>query len=223
VQTPEGYDWYRVVGVAPDVHYEEIGEATEQSRLTLYVPYAAMGYRTMAFLVRASGSAEALINPVRAAVSERFPGLPAFELMTMGERRRFTTWEQQFFGEMMGVFAAIALGLACLGVYALIAYAARQRLGEVGVRLALGAAPRDVLALFMRRGLAVAAAGLAVGSVLALGVSRAIAGSLYGVDAGSLTHLATGGIALLAAVLLATYLPARRASRTDPAIALRCD
>lgn len=223
VRTTEGYDWYRVVGIAPDVHYEEIGESTEQSRLTLHVPYAAMGYRTMAFLVRASGSAEPLVNPVRAAVSERFPGLPAYELMTMGERRRFVTWEQQFFGEMMGVFAALALGLACLGVYALIAYAARQRLAEVGVRLALGAAPRDVLALFMRRGLTVAAIGLAAGSVLAIAVSRAIAGSLYGVDAGSLTHLATGGGALLAAVLLASYLPARRASRTDPAIALRCD
>lgn len=219
----DGYEWYRVVGIVPDIHYEEIGEATDQSRLTLYVPYATMGYRTMAFLVRASGPADALVNPIRSEMSARFPGVPVYELMTMNERRRFTTWEQQFFGEMMGVFAALALGLACLGVYALISYAARQRLAEVGVRLALGAAPRDVLALFMRRGLVVAAVGLAIGSLLATGVSRTISGSLHGVEAGSLTHLATGGVALLAAVLLASYLPARRASRTDAAIALRCD
>jgi len=100
-------DWYRVLGVAPDVHYEEVGKATEQSRLTLYMPYGAMGYRTMGLLARASGPAEAFVNPVRALMTRRFPGVPVYEVMTLQERRRFVTWENQFFGEMMGVFAIL--------------------------------------------------------------------------------------------------------------------
>ncbi len=221
LRAASGVDWYRVVGVAPDIHYEEVGKATDQSRLTLYVPYAAMGYRTMALLVRASGPAASLVNPARALMTEWFPGVPVYEVMTMNERRRFVTWEQRFFGEMMGAFAILAVSLACLGIYALIAYGARQRLAEVGVRLALGAAPRDVVRLFMRRGLVVAGLGLAIGAVLALGLARLIGGVLYGVDASSAWHLASAAAALLGAVLLASYLPARRASRTDPSIALR--
>ncbi|MDP1572584.1 MAG: ABC transporter permease [Vicinamibacterales bacterium] len=221
VRTAGEVSWYRVVGIAPDIHYEEVGEATDQSRLTMYVPSAAMGYRTMALLARTSGPAAALVNPARALMAQRFPGVPVYEVMTMNERRRFVTWEQQFFGEMMGAFALLAVALACLGVYALIAYGARQRLAEVGVRLALGAAPRDVVALFMRRGLVIAGLGLAVGAVLALGMVRLLGGVLYGVDAQSVSHLASAAAALLAAVLLASYLPARRASRTDPSIALR--
>jgi ABC-type antimicrobial peptide transport system permease subunit len=141
----------------------------------------------------------------------------------MTERRRFTTWEPRFFGQMMGTFAAIALLLACIGVYALLSYAARRRTQEIGVRLALGARPNDVIWLFVRQGGAIAAGGLLLGLVFAIGVARALRGTLWGVDPLDVRLFASMGAALLAVVMAASYWPARQASRTDPVTALRSD
>jgi predicted permease len=215
--------WLRIVGVAPDVHYEEIGEQTNASEMNLYVPYASNGARTMAFLVKAPGSPASLAQPVRERLKQLHAGLPLYEVMPMTERRRFTTWEQRFFGQMMGAFAAIALLLACIGVYALQSYAARRRTQEIGVRLALGARPGDVVWLFVRQGSAIGLGGLLLGIGLAAAVARALSGSLWGVDAFDVPLFAGVGMALLAIVLLASYWPARRASRTDPIAALRTE
>jgi putative ABC transport system permease protein len=143
--------------------------------------------------------------------------------MPMTERRRFTTWEQRFFGQMMGTFAAMALLLACVGVYALLSYAARRRTQEIGVRLALGARPSDVIRLFVRQGGVIAAGGLALGLVLALGLARTLSGTLWGVNALDIRLFAGMGAVLLVVVLAASYWPARQASRTDPIAALRTD
>ena len=143
--------------------------------------------------------------------------------MPMSERRRFTTWEQRFFGQLMGSFAAVALLLASVGIYALLSYAARRRTQEIGVRLALGASPRDVVRLFLRQGSIIAAAGLAAGLALALAVARALSGTLFGVEPFDVTAIALLGAALLTVVFLASYWPARRAARTDPMSALRIE
>ncbi|MEW6320031.1 MAG: ABC transporter permease [Acidobacteriota bacterium] len=215
--------WHRVVGVAPDVHYEEPGEATEQSQLTVYVPYAQLPARTMALLLRAAGPPALLAAPARDTVRRLHAGLPLFEVMPMTERRRFTTWEQEFFGEMMGVFAAIALLLAAVGVYALLHYAARRRLVEVGVRLAMGAAPRDVVRLFVVQGARVGALGLVIGLALAAALAAGLRGFLWGVEAFDGRLFAGMGLVLLGVVILASYLPARRAAHLDPMIALRTE
>ena len=215
--------WFRVVGVAPDVQYEEVGEETGLSQLNLYVPYAVSGARTMAFIIHAQGSPATLTQPVRDALKQLHAGLPLYELMAMTERRRYTTWEQRFFGQMMGAFAAIALLLACVGVYALLSYAARRRTQEIGVRLALGARPADVVWLFVRQGSVIGVCGLAVGMLLAIAVARTLSGSLWGVEVFDLPLFGGIGAALLVVVLLASYWPARRASRTDPIAALRAD
>ncbi|MGE3277490.1 MAG: ABC transporter permease [Vicinamibacterales bacterium] len=218
-----GTSWFRIVGVAPDVHYEEVGEETDRSRLNLYVPYAVLPGRTMAFVVRATVPPGALVPAVRRAVQGLNADLPLFDVQTMADRRRTTTWEQRFFGEMMGVFAAIALALACLGVYALLAFAARRRRTEIGVRLALGAEPGDIVAMLVRHGGRIAAVGLSVGVLLAFGVSRALGGIVFGVQAFDLRMYAGSALALLVVVVLASYLPARRAGRLDPVEALRAD
>ena len=149
----------------PNVHYEEIGEDTDQSRLNVYVPYAMDGSRPMAMLVRAQGSPEALIAPMREALRRIGPTFPIFRLMTMRELRKDTTWEQEFFGDLMAVFAGGALLLACLGIYALISYSVGRRSREIGVRLALGARPADVVRMLLRETARVGGTGLIVGLI----------------------------------------------------------
>jgi putative ABC transport system permease protein len=212
--------WLRVIGVAPDVHYEEIGEDTEQSRLNVYVPYARDGSRSLAMLVRAQGSPDALIAPAREALKRIGPTFPIFRLMPMRELRRYTTWEQEFFGNLMAMFAAFALLLACLGIYALISYSVGRRSREIGVRLALGARPADVIGMLLRESVKVGGMGLVVGLTLALMIARMLVGTLYGVavDAWLFASMAAP---LALAILAATWLPARRAARVEPTIALR--
>jgi predicted permease len=223
IRTSTDIVWFRIIGVAPDVQYEEIGEDTPASILNLYMPYALNGARTMAFIVQASSSPALLTQPVRETLRQLNAGLPLYEVMPMTERRRFTTWEQRFFGQMMGTFAAIALLLACIGVYALLSYAARRRTQEIGVRLALGAAPNDVIRLFVWQGGIIAAGGLVLGLVLAIGVAKALSGTLWGVDPLDISLFAAMGTVLLIVVMAASYWPARQASRTDPVTALRTD
>ena len=212
--------WLRVVGVAPDVHYEEIGEDTEQSRLNVYVPYAMDGSRPMAMLVRADGTPDSLIAPVREALQRIGPTFPVYRLMPMRELRRYTTWEQEFFGDLMAGFAAFAMALACLGIYALISYSVSRRSREIGVRLALGARPADVVRMLLGESARVGGAGMVAGVLLAALIAQALVGSLYGVavDAWLFVSMATP---LVLAVLAATWLPARRAARVEPTAALR--
>src|SRR5688572_4999254 len=212
--------WLRVVGVAPDVHYEEIGEDTDQSRLNVYVPYAMDGSRSMAMLVRAHGSPEALMTPAREALQRIGPTFPIYRLMPMRELRRYTTWEQEFFGNLMAVFATFALLLACLGIYALISYSVGRRSREIGVRLALGARPTDVILMLLGETTKVGGTGLLVGLTLAVLIARALVSTLYGVAVDGWLF-ASMAAPLALAILAATWLPARRAARVEPTVALR--
>jgi putative ABC transport system permease protein len=219
----EGRDvsWFRIVGIAPDVVYEELGEQSEQSQRNLYLPYALSAPRTMAILVRSTADPDTLRGPVRDALRQLHGGLPVYDIRTMTEVRRFTTFEQRFFGQLMGAFAGTALLLACLGVYALLAYATRLRTREIGVRLSLGARPRDVAGLFVRQAVQIGSAGLAIGLGLATAVAQTLSGTLFAVDAFDPWLFLTAGTVLLAVVLAAAYLPARQAARVDPMLALR--
>jgi ABC-type antimicrobial peptide transport system permease subunit len=219
----EDIDWFRVVGVAPNVHYEEVGEATDQSQMNVFLPYALNAPRTAAMLIRSDGDPQTLMTPARDALRAVHAGLPVYDVRTMGQVRRMTTWEQQLYGVMMGTFAATALLLACLGVYALLAYAAQRRTQEIGVRLALGANATDVLTLFLAQAWRIGAAGLVAGLVLSIALARALSGLLFSVDALDPWMFAATAAALLLAVAAASYFPARRAARTDPMVALRSD
>jgi putative ABC transport system permease protein len=212
--------WLNVVGVAPNIHYEEIGEESDQSVLNVYVPYAMDGSRPMAMLVRANGSPDALMTPIREALRRIGPTFPIFRLMPMRELRRYTTWEQEFFGNMMAGFATAALLLACLGIYALISYSVGRRSREIGVRLALGARPYDVVMMLLRETVKVGGTGLIAGFLLAIGIARALVGGLYGVSVDAWLF-ASMAAPLAAAVIVATLLPARRAAHVEPTIALR--
>lgn len=219
-RTNQDITWLRVVGVVPDIHYEEIGEGSDASRLNVYVPYGRDGSRSMALLVRAAGAPEALIAPTRDLLQSLSASFPVYRLMPMKELRRFTTWEQEFFGSLMGAFAAVALLLALLGIYALISYSVGRRSREIGVRLALGARPADVVGMLLRESARVGGVGLAVGLMLAVVIARALAGTLYGVSVDGWLFASTA-VPLAAAIVAATWWPARRAAQVEPTRALR--
>ena len=216
-------EWLAVVGIAPDVQYEEFGEESAQSRLNVYVPYGRLGYRTMALLVRTEGMPGPLAPAVREALRSLDPTLPTYDVRTMRQVRDYTTWEQRFFGESMGAFAAAALLLACLGVYGLLAHGVSQRVHEMGIRLALGARPKDVVGQVVGEGLKVVGLGIGLGLFLAAAVSRVLGGALYGVGSAEPWGFVGTAAALAVAALAASYVPARRAGKTDPMAALRSE
>lgn len=215
--------WLRIIGVAPDLQYEEFGEETAQSRLNVFVPYASTPRRGMSLLVRTKTAPRLQTEIVRRVFRELDPGLASWDFRTMQEVRAFTTWEQRFFGKLMGAFAVQAVLLACLGVYGVLAYAVSRRSHEIGVRLALGARPADVVRMVLGRGAALAAAGVGLGLLLSLAVGRVLQSVLYGVGGSDFLAFTAMAALLSAVVLLASWLPARRAAAVDPIAALRTE
>jgi putative ABC transport system permease protein len=215
--------WRRIVGVAPDLQYEEFGEETAQSRLNVFVPYATRPYRGLALMVRTRGEPRAQADVVRLALREQEPTVATFDVRTMDEVRVATTWEQRLFGHMMAGFAGLALALACLGVYGVLSYGVAQRLHEFGIRMALGARRVDLLGSVVRHGAGLALGGLVLGALLAAALTRLLQSILYGVEAFDLPAFAGMAALLFAVVLLASALPARRAAGLDPMAVLRAE
>jgi ABC-type antimicrobial peptide transport system permease subunit len=151
------------------------------------------------------------------------PGLAVFDVMTMRERRNYNHWGNVFIGRTFSAFAGATLLLACIGAYGIAAFNVTYRRREIGVRLAVGATQRDVLRLFLSGGLQLAVMGAVVGVPLALLTARALETSLFRVTPWDVSLWLGPPLALIAVVLLASYLPARRASRVDPVTVLRTD
>jgi putative ABC transport system permease protein len=149
--------------------------------------------------------------------------LPVFDVKTMRERLRDSTARMRFSATLLGAFAAIALILAAVGIYGVMSYAVTQRTREIGIRVALGAAPGDVLALVIQRGLALTLAGIGIGLVAALASTRVLQTLLYEVKPGDPATYAIYAVALTGVALLASFVPARRATQVDPLIALRTE
>lgn len=216
-------DTARIIGVAPDLVYEELGEETPQSQLTIYAPYIRSGWRTMAMLVRADTRPEALAGAARDAVRSTDAAFATFDLMTMEERRRVTSWGEQFLGRTFSAFALAAVFLACVGAYGLTAHAAAQRTREIGIRIAIGATRPDIVRLLLGGGTRLAVIGALVGLPLAVAAARFLEGTLFRVSPWTAGIWLALPLVLVGAVLVASFLPAHRASLTDPAIALRQD
>jgi predicted permease len=221
VATGSGVQACRVIGVAPDLVYEELGEETAQSKLNVYVPYGRAGWRTMAVLLQTAGDPSTVAPSVRAAIREIDPAVAPFDMQTMIERRRATSWGERFIGNMFAGFGLAALLLACVGAYGLTAYSAAQRTREIGVRMAVGAGRVDILRLLIGRGARLALIGIVVGAPLASAAAGGVQRLLFRVSPWDPAVWAAMPIALVAAVLLASYAPAHRASRIDPATALK--
>ena len=212
---------FTVIGVVADVMIEELGD--REVTPTAFVPYAYQQTANTGLLVRATGDAVALTPAIRAAVRASDPALPVFAASSMDEIRRTGFWQYRLFGQMFGSFGALAVVLAIVGVYGVLSYSVSQRTQEFGVRMALGAEPRDVRRMMIWQGLRLAAWGTAFGAVGALGITRVIGSLLYNVT--PTDPVSFGGVMalMLAVAAAAAYLPARRATLVDPMVALRAE
>jgi putative ABC transport system permease protein len=213
--------WMRVVGVMPDVGYGQVGRATEPTQVHLYLPYARSASRAMAFVVRASGEPASLREQVRRTLRQVRAGIPVFDVRTIRESRRDASVDQEFVGIVMSALAAMSLLLASLGVYGLVADSARQRERELAIRRVLGATPRAIVWLCLNQARRSGLAGVGLGLVLSIAVAGALRGSLFAVRVFEPELFVSAAAILLAVVVVAAYLPARRASRTDPGVILR--
>jgi predicted permease len=208
----------QVVGIVADGRYYTLGE---EAQPFMYLP-SAQDYRGMMTLhVRAPNDLGAALAAVRSEARGLDPNLPLVNVMTMNDAVGFSLIPLRLAATVVGILGLFGLLLAALGVYGVVAYTVGSRTREIGIRIALGAQPRDVLRLVMRHGVWMAAAGVLLGVAGALALTRYLASLLYGVS--DKDPLAFGAVALvLAAVaLLACYVPARRAMKVDPMVALR--
>ncbi len=207
-----------VVGVAGDVLY---GRPGEPQGLDLYYPSFQGGLKWATLFVRTSGDPAALAPAIRREIKALAPNMPVFDVATM-ERRVARTFSRERFGAgLLGLLAGIALFLASVGIYGLVAETVSARTREIGLRMALGARPGDILRGVLQRGLTLAGIGVAAGLGAAFALSRLLASLLFGVGASDAGTYGAVSLLLFAVAAVACWLPARRATRIDPAIALR--
>jgi putative ABC transport system permease protein len=213
---------FTVVGVVADVHYDSLSTTPVP---VVYVPFAqgSEGTTTMYLVARAHTNPRGLAGAIRGRIREVDPDVPASGILTMDDRVSASLARPRLQAAVLGTFALLALFLAAVGTYAVMSYAARQRTREIGIRMAIGASSRAILALLLGRGFAVVGMGLAAGVVGALALTRALRTLLFGVSTSD-PAVFLGVTAMLGTIaMVAAWLPARRATRLEPVAALRED
>ena len=210
--------WYMVVGVTANFDTSDVGE---KPRPFVYLPLFQNYASGVAIHLRVAGNPLAYVGAAENAVHSLDADLPLSDINTLQSRIELSTTQQRIGGVFVGAFGLLALILAAVGVYGVLAYTTRQRTHELGIRMALGAEPRGIFALVLRQGAILAASGIAVGLALSFVLTRALAKVLFGISpADTLTYVAVSGV-LISVALVACYLPARRAAKVDPMVALR--
>jgi putative ABC transport system permease protein len=206
------------VGVVADIKTDEFDKPAHPE---IYWPMAQAPSATARFLVRMQGDSAATSNDVRDAIAKIDRDLPVLEMSTMDGLIADSLWRPRFAAWLLGLFAGLALILAVAGLYGVLTYSVSQRTHELGLRMALGAGPWQVLRLVIIEGMRIVGLGLVVGLMASLALSRVIESQLHGIRATNLLTLLGAIATLTVAALAACYVPARRASKTDPVIALR--
>ena len=209
---------YTIVGVVGDVRTGALDEAPPPQ---LYRSVWQRADMAMVLMARAAGDPGALEGPVREAIARIDPQLPLFSVRPMRDVIAGTLATRRFATLLVAAFSALALLLACVGIYGVVSYLVEQRTNEIGIRVALGATPRDILTMVIGGGLTLAALGVGAGLAGAIGVTRLLGGLLYGVSPFDPGVFAATAATLTAVAAAACALPARRAARVDPVDALR--
>ena len=207
-----------IIGIVGDVRYGTIDSTAVPD---VYISYQQARLARMMVFVRTAGDPSAMAPAVRAAVRRVAPHAPVFDIKPMSARIATASAQARYSAILLGLFAAMALSLAVMGIYGVLSFAVAQRTGEIGIRMALGAERGRVLALVMRDGAILAAIGLAVGVLTALALTRVLRSMLFEVTTTDPLTYGAMALVLAMAVALASWIPARRAARVDPVIALR--
>ena len=213
---------YEIIGVVSDARYAQVRGKFPR---TAFVPFTANRgvLRGLYFHVRAPGDPLALANSVRAVVQGVDPALAIVELDSMTHQVGESLWQEHLFARLTTVFSALALTLACVGLYGTISYGVGRRRSEIAVRMALGARYAQVLWMVLRQALMLAVAGVAIGIPLSMWASRYVSSLLFGLTPRDPQTLTITAVMLIGVASLASYLPARRAALVDPARALKQD
>jgi putative ABC transport system permease protein len=207
-----------VIGIAANIRNKGLAEDTQAQ---LYLPFPQLPWGDMNLLVRTAVPPLSMAQPVRAQIAAVDPDQPVTAVQTVDELMDVSRAQPRFIMMLLAVFSVTALGLAAIGLYAVLGWSVAQRRQEIGIRLALGAERRDVLWAVVRQGLGLVVAGIAIGLAAGLFATQLMSSALYKTSAHDLTTFALAPLVFLGIALLASYLPARRATKVDPLEAMR--
>jgi putative ABC transport system permease protein len=210
--------WREVMGVVSDVRQNGIDR---DPPMQVYIPLQQEPMRSLIVVARTAGDPLAMASMIEERIHSIDKDLPVFNVRTMDQLLDESIAQQQMAMALLGSFALLALMLAAMGIYGVMSYAVTQRTHEIGVRMAMGAQPSDVLRLVVGQGLTLALIGVAVGISAALAMTRLMASMLFGVSSTDPLTFISISLLLIAVAALACYVPARRAARVDPMVALR--
>jgi predicted permease len=217
---PKDKDWFTVIGVVGDVKDTPSSKSAEPA---FWWSQSQQGFNTMLVAVRTDGDPVRLVGGVRNELAQMDREMPLSNIRTMEQIAGASRSGPRFVLALTGIFAALALALAAIGTYGVIAYSVAQRMHEFGLRIALGARSRDVLSMVLVQGLRLAAIGIVLGLALSWALGQLLRSLLYGVDVHDPTTFLTAALVAMCAALIACFIPASRATQVDPMISLRSE
>lgn len=212
-----------IVGVVSDVKYDDLRKDAPPTTYLSAAQFTEFIAAEANFTIRLDGNPAAIVGAVREAVRQADPNLPITNMRTQTEQNARTFAQEKLFAQLTSFFGLLTLGLVSIGLYGMMSYSVSQRRREMGIRLALGAQAGDLLRMVLKQGMTVVVLGIALGGALAWGTSRLLTGYLFGVSATNPLVFTLMSVLLLAVALIACFIPARRATKVDPMIALRCE
>jgi predicted permease len=212
--------WMEIVGVTRDTRHYGLEQEMKPS---VFLPFGADPSDALTMVVRTGTNPNAMVSAAREIIRQLDPDLPMFNIRTMTERLERSQWVRRAYSWLFGAFAAVALVLAGAGIYGVISFAVTRRTRELGIRMALGARPGQVVGALLGSGMLLVAIGAAAGLVVALPATKLLGSMLFGVSHRDVATYAAVVVVVVSVGLAANYLPARRASRVDPMQALRCE
>ncbi|MBD0369665.1 MAG: ABC transporter permease [Pyrinomonadaceae bacterium] len=210
--------WKTVVGVISSARQYS---AEKEPPITVYYPHEQYGARNIYVLVRTTSDPASMAGAVTREIQAQDPELPVFDVNTMEQRLYDSLARQRFSMFLLGIFASVALILAAIGIYGVMTYWVNQRIHEIGIRMALGAQPGNILRLVLKQSLALIALGIAIGLAGAFALTRVMSSLLFGISATDRLTFVLLSLFLATVALVSSYIPARRAARVDPMVALR--